>query len=98
MTTNLNNPALALPPFTFPRLSISMGTPMPASPMAPCRGLGSLSSLGRTPRTTSRLQVPPQGQKIHRATPETSARPFDDTQVLNLYEGFLAADDDDDDV
>ncbi len=98
MTTNLNHLALAPPPFTSPRLGIGISTPTPTSSMAPRRGLGSLSSLGRAPRTTPRPQVPPQGQKIHCATSKTSTRPFDNTQDLNLYKGFLAANDYNDDL
>lgn len=72
-----------------------MGASMPASPVAPPRGLGSLSSFTRAPKTTPGPQVPLRGQKPHHATLETSARPFEDTQDLRMYEGFLAADDDD---
>ena len=96
--TNPNNLALPPPPFTSPLLCTGMGTPTPAFLLAPRHRLGCLSSLGRTPRTTPRLQAPPRGQKIPRATPETSSRPFDNTQDVNLYEEFLAADDDDDDL
>lgn len=58
MTTNLNNPVLVSPPFTFPQLGSGMDTPMLASFVASCHRLGSLSSLSRAPRTTLRPQVP----------------------------------------
>lgn len=96
ITSNLNNPALVSPPFVSPRLGTGMGASTLASPVAPRRGSVSLFSFTRTPKTTRGPQVPLQGQKPHHATLETSARPFEDTQDLKMYEGFLAADDDDD--
>lgn len=61
MITNLNNPVMALPPFTSPQLGTSISMPMLASFVAPRHGLGFLSSLGHTLRTISRPQVLPQG-------------------------------------
>lgn len=98
ITTNWNNLALAPPPFTSPRLNIDMGMLTPVSLVAPHHRSGSLSSLSYAARTTPRPQVPPRGQKIHRATPEPTARPFNNTQDLNLYKEFLAVDDDDDNL
>ena len=68
MTTSLNNPALALPPFTSPQLNTDVGILMPTSSMALGYRSGSLSSFGCALKTIPRPQVPSRGQKIYRAT------------------------------
>lgn len=96
ITSNLNNPALVPLPFASPRLGTGMGASIPASFVAPRRRLSSLSSFIRALKTIPGPQVPLQGQKPHHATLETSTKLFEDTQDLRIYEGFLAAADDND--
>ena len=69
---------------------------MLASPIAPRRGLGSLSSFTRAPKTIPGLQIPFQGQKPHHATLKTSAGPFNNARDLKMYKRVLTAYDDDD--
>lgn len=96
MASNLNNPTLVPLPLASSRLGMGKGMSSPASPVALRRPLGPLSSLGRTTKTISGPQGPLRGQKVHRATSESSARPFDNTQDITLYEKFLTAEDDED--